>query len=92
MNGHQHSAATLGVAAASLRVIESFRLENTSKIPKCNPNPPCLLTVPPGATSLRSWNTPRDGESPTSLGSLCHCVTALWEKIFFLISNVSLHV
>jgi len=42
------------------------------------------------ATSTWSWNTSRDGESTTSLGSLCHCLTTLYEKKCFLISNLKL--
>jgi len=41
------------------------------------------------ATSTRLWNTSRDGDSTTSLGSLCHCITALLEKRFFLISDLT---
>jgi len=32
------------------------------------------------ATSTRLWNTSRDGDSTTSLGSLCHCLTAPSEE------------
>jgi len=38
------------------------------------------------ATSPRSMNTPRDGNSTTTLGSLCQCLAALLEMNFFLIS------
>ena len=42
------------------------------------------------ATSTCFLNTSRDGDSTTSLGSLCQCLTTLSEKNFFLISNLNL--
>ena len=61
---------------------ESLRLEKTSKITKSNhqPIPMCLLTTSLRATLTLFWNTPRDGDSPTYLGSLCHCLTTLRRK------------
>ena len=41
------------------------------------------------ATSTRLWNTSRDSECTTSLGSLCQHITTLSEKNFFLIPNLS---
>ena len=40
------------------------------------------------ATSPRFLNTSRDSDSTTSLGSLCHCITALSEKKCSLIPNL----
>jgi len=40
--------------------------------------------------SKQLLNTFRDGDSTTSLGSLCHCLTTLDEKKFFLIHNPNL--
>lgn len=42
------------------------------------PTPPCPMTTSPSATSPTP-NTSRDGNSLTSQGSLCHCITSLWE-------------
>jgi len=42
----------------------------------------------PSATPPRFLNTSREGDSITSLGSLCHCMTTLLEKKFFLISSL----
>ena len=42
------------------------------------------------ATSLQFLSTCRDGDPTTSLGSLCHCLTALLEKKFLLISNLTI--
>ena len=42
------------------------------------------------ATSTRFLNTPRDGDSTTSLGSLFQCLTTLSVKKFFLISSLNL--
>ena len=42
------------------------------------------------ATSTRLLNTSRDGDSTTSLGSLCHCLPALPEKKLFPVSNLNL--
>ena len=73
------------------RIRESLRLEKTSKITKSNPNPPppCPPTTSLSAISLWFLKTYRDGDSTTSLGSLCYCTTAL-EKFFFLISDLNL--
>lgn len=51
----------------------SRRLEKTSKIHKSDPNTPPLypLTISLKATSPWFWNTPRDGNSTTSISSLC---------------------
>lgn len=42
----------------------------------------------PSAISPWIWNTPKDSDSPHSLGSLCQLLTALLEKKFFLMSNL----
>ena len=42
------------------------------------------------ATSTWFLNTFRDGDPTTSLGRLCHCLTALHGKKFSLISNLDL--
>jgi len=44
----------------------------------------------PRATSSLALNASRDGASTTSLGYLFQCVTTLWVKNFFLISNLNL--
>jgi len=58
-------------------VIESLRLEKTSKITNFNPSPipPCPLTTSLSATSPQFWNTPRDGDSPAPWAAepLHHC-------------------
>ena len=41
-------------------------------------------------TSKRFLNTSNDGDSTTSLGSLCQCLTIFSVKTFFLISNLNL--
>ena len=73
------------------RITESLRLEKISKITKSNHQP--TPTMPTdhvlSATSTRLWNTSRDGDCTTSLGSLCHCSTALSEKKSFFISNLN---
>ena len=67
-------------------MIESLRLERSTKIPKPNPPLPCPLTTSLCATSAPFWNTCRDGDSPTSL---CQCLTTLSDKKLFLISNLN---
>ena len=72
------------------RIIESLRLEETSKI-KSNHQP--SATVPakpcPEVQYLRVfWTT--DGDFTTSLGSLFQCLTTLSVEKFFLISNLNL--
>jgi len=47
----------------SVVVIGSLRLEKVSKIIKSNPSPLCPLTTSLSATSPRSLNTSRDGDS-----------------------------
>jgi len=66
--------------------------EKASKITQSNQQPITLCPLPMAlsATSTRLWNTSKDGDSTTSLGSLCHCLTALAEKKFSLISNLNL--
>ena len=44
----------------------------------------------PRATSSPALNVSRDGASTTYLGNLFQCVTTLWVKNFFLISNLNL--
>ena len=57
------------------RAIEPQRLKKISKIIESNPSPPppCPVTTCLSATSSRFWNSPRDSDSSTSLGSLCQC-------------------
>ena len=43
----------------------------------------------PGATSPCFLHTSRDGDSTTSLGSLCHCLTTPSEKKFCQISKLN---
>jgi len=68
-------------------------LENTSEIIKSNSQ--LNTTMPaksrPQVPRLHSFfNTSRDGDSSTALGSLVQCLTALSVKKFFLISNLNL--
>ena len=53
------------------RIAESLRLEKISKIICPTISPPCPLTTSLSATSPQSLNISRDGDSTTSLGSLC---------------------
>jgi len=73
-----------------LRIIQSLWLERTFKITnsKHQPATPCSLPTSLSATSTWLLHTSRN--STTSLGSLCHCLTALSEKKYFLISNLNL--
>jgi len=75
------------------RIIESLKLEKTAKIPKFNPSPSslCPLTTSLSATSPCYWNTSRDSDTTTSLGSLCHCSTTPSKKRFFLIFIMNFH-
>ena len=50
----------------------------------------CPLTTYLNATSTLSFNTYRDGDSSTSLGSLFQCLSTLSEKKFFLTFNLNL--
>ena len=54
------------------RITESLRLEKTSKITKssCQPNATVPAKPCPEVPCLHIFNTPRDGDSTTSLGSL----------------------
>ena len=64
------------------RIIESRRLEKTTKIIKsnCEPITPCPLTMSLSATSTRFSNTFRDGDSTTSLAD-CSNVWLLFLRI-----------
>ena len=68
-------------------IIKHLRLEKTTEI-ITNPPPPCLLTISLSATSTHFLDTSRDGDSTTSQGSLCQCITTLLRIISFLISNL----
>ena len=74
------------------RVIESLRLKKGTKIssPMANPSPLCPLTTSLSDTFTHFLNTSWDCDFTTSLGSLCHCLTALPENNFFLIFNLNL--
>lgn len=63
----------------------------TSRITKsnCRQHPP-TMPVSLSAASLHFFNTPRNGDFPPSLGSLCQCLTALLEKKLLLTSNLNL--
>ena len=82
---------TVWHSSRSCCFIELYMLEKTTKMIQSNPNPspPCPLTTSLSATSPWFLNTSRDGDCTTSLGSLCHCSTALFEKRL-LISNLIL--
>ena len=73
--------------------MESLRLEKTSKVTWPNRQP--IPTMPTdhilSATSTRLWNTSRDGDCTTSLGSLCHCSTTPSRGVF-LPSNLNLNL
>lgn len=47
-------------------------------------------TISLSAPSTHLLNIPRNGDSPTTLGSLCQCLTILLLKDFFLIFNLHL--
>ena len=74
---------------------ESLRLEKTPKITQCDCQP--IPTVPPDHVpdppdpATRLQNTSKDGDSTTSLCSLCHCSSALSEKTF-LIFNLKINM
>ena len=61
-----------------------------SSSPTINLSPLCPLTMSLSATSPHFLNTSQESDSTTSLGSLCHCLTALSEEEFLLIPNLSL--
>ena len=74
-------------------IIESLRLEETSKIIKSNRQPNTTMPTKPCPevpVSTRFLNISRDGDSTTSLGSLFQCLTILSVKKFFLVSNLNL--
>ena len=47
----------------------------------CNPSPPCPLPTSLSATSPQ-FSTPPGMVTPLLTGQLCHCITALLEKVF----------
>ena len=71
------------------RVIESWRLEKTTKIPKPNCNPPHHAHWPCFSVShLHDSGTPPGTVTPSLPGQLCQSLTStLSENNFFLISN-----
>ena len=72
-------------------IIESLRLEETSKIPKSNPSPPHRAHCPrPSVPHPHGSGTPPGTVTPPLPGQLCHCLTALWEKELFLTANLNL--
>jgi len=77
--------------ACPSRIIESFRLEKTTKI-KSNHEPIPLMPTDHvlSATLTQFLDFPRDGDSTISLGSLFQCITTFSENKFFLISNQNL--
>jgi len=66
-----------------LKIIDSLRLEKTTKITKSNPNPPCPLTTSLSATSPQLV-------TPALPMQQCQHITTLSKNKFFLISNLSL--
>jgi len=76
--------------AQAHRIIESLRLEKTSKIIKsnCHPNTPTPAKPCPEVPHAHGFLNPsRDGDSTTALGSLVQCLTTLAVKKYFLISS-----
>ena len=63
------------------RITESLRLEKTSH-PQVQPQPtpPCPLTTALSATSPWLYNTSRDGDSTTSLGSCATALPLFWRR------------
>ena len=55
-----------------------------------NLSPPCLLTMSPSPTAPWFSNISWNGDSTSSLGSLCQCIATSSEKTLFLISNLNL--
>jgi len=83
---------SIGSAFTNL-IIESLRLEKSSKIMKSKGQPNTTMTAKPcpEVPHLHVFlNTSRDGDSTTSLGSLFECLTTLSVKKVFLISNLNL--
>ncbi|XP_042725414.1 uncharacterized protein LOC122178921 [Lagopus leucura] len=78
----QHPQRRTPEAGTSLRLLTGWR-------GAIGPSPPCLLTSSLTAASTRFLNAAGDGDCSTSLGSLCRCLTALYEKKFLLISNLN---
>ena len=70
-----------------------IKVGKTSQIIKSKPNPPppCPLAMSLSATSTLFFNTSRDSDSPTSLGSLSQCLKHLWmfyaQELTFLFTN-----
>jgi len=60
-----------------------------SSSPTISPFSRCTLTMSLGVTSTCFFEHLQGGDSTTSMGSLCRCLTTLLEK-FFLISNLNL--
>jgi len=54
------------------------------------PTPLCPLLTSLSATSPQLLNTSRDSDCTTSVGSPCHCITALPKKKHFLIFNLNI--
>ena len=69
-------------------------LKRTTMLTQFQPPAMCRVTNQqtrlPRATSSLALNAYRDGASTTSLGNLFRCVTTLWVKNLFLISNLNL--
>ena len=63
-------------------------IEPRSSSPTISLSPPCPLTMSLSATSTRFLNASRDGDSTTSLGSLCQCLTTLSDKKCCLIPSL----
>ena len=73
-------------------VIESLGLEKTTKITqsKRQPTPPMPTDHIPQCHIHTALEQLQGSDSTTSLGSLCYCLTILYEKIFFLKSHTGL--
>lgn len=77
-------------------ITDSLSLEKTSKIRKFNhqsSTTSMFTTKPCPQCHIHRFffNTSRDGDSTTALGSLFQCLTTLSKKKFFLIANLNIH-
>ena len=72
------------------RTTESLRLGKIFQITRSNPNPNPPLTTSLSAPSPQFCNTCRDGDSITTLGISCQCMTIPSEKNLFLVSSLNL--
>ena len=87
---HNSSLVPLRSGQVNIEPPKTLRLEKTSEISTFNPTSPPMPTAHIPQCHIPMALGPPQGWCPPPPGQLCHCLTALSENVFFLISNLKL--